>query len=179
MCFVCTSTAYGQRCSVTDRSRSQVTRGPVRKRADGEFELTLSEAERHLLTHLLAQLEAALSNTQSAADPIFRRLFPVAHPNDPDLEASYQELVGNELVSLRRAKLQAVVATVAATRLDEPTLLAWMNVVNDLRLILGTRLDVSEDEDLEPYPSDHPEAEAYAIYGYLGYLLDSIVESIS
>ncbi len=157
-----------------------MSRGPVRRTRQGDFELKLSAPERRLLGDLVGQLGAALADEQRPSDnPVLRRLFPVAHPDDPDLEASYQVLVGNDLVDLRREKLRAVRDTLEAGRIDEQALLAWMNVVNDLRLILGTHLDVSEDDDPNLLDPNHPEADTYAVYGYLGYLLDSIIESLA
>jgi hypothetical protein len=53
-----------------------------------------------------------------------------------------------------------------------------MQALNALRLVLGTRLDVSEDEVGPLDPSD-PDAPAYALYELLGYLLDRTVQSLS
>ncbi len=157
-----------------------MSRGPVRRTRQGDFELKLSEPERRLLGDLVEQLDAALADEQRPSDnPVLRRLFPVAHPDDPDLEASYQVLVGNDLVALRREKLRTVRDTLEAGRIDEQALSAWMNVVNDLRLILGTHLDVSEDDDPNLLDPNHPQADTYAVYGYLGYLLDSMIESLA
>ena len=55
-------------------------------------------------------------------------------------------------------------------------LFAWMGAVNDLRLVLGTRLDVSEETDLAVDPS-HPDAGAYGLYTYLGWLLELLVDA--
>ncbi|MGC1511609.1 MAG: DUF2017 family protein [Acidimicrobiales bacterium] len=157
-----------------------MSRGPVRRTRQGDFELKLSEPERRLLGDLVEQLDAALADEQRPSDnPVLRRLFPVAHPDDPDLEASYQVLVGNDLVALRHEKLRTVRDTLEAGRIDEQALSAWMNVVNDLRLILGTHLDVSEDDDPNLLDPNHPQADTYAVYGYLGYLLDSMIESLA
>lgn len=172
--------ACGQPCNTTDDATQQMTRGPVRRTRQGDFELKLSEHERQLLGDLVGQLTSVLGDDyQPSENPILRRLFPVAHPDDHDLEASYQELVGNDLVSLRREKLLVVAATLNENKVDEQTLLAWLNVINDLRLVLGTHLDVSEDDDHDLLDPNNPDADTYAIYGYLGYLLDSIIESLA
>ncbi len=68
--------------------------------------------------------------------------------------------------------------TIDARRLDESQLNAWMSAVNDLRLVLGTRLDVSEETDLVA-EADDPDGPLLALYAYLGYLLESIVEAIA
>jgi hypothetical protein len=68
--------------------------------------------------------------------------------------------------------------TLHVERLEEEQLLGWMGALNDLRLVLGTRLDVSEETDplLDP---DDPDQPAMAIYAYLGYLLETIVEAVA
>ena len=49
---------------------------------------------------------------------------------------------------------------------------------NDLRLVLGTRLDVSEDDDPWVDPDD-PDAGALIAYGYLGELLEASVRALT
>ena len=80
-----------------------------------------------------------------------RRLFPVVHPDDPEQEAEYQRLMRDELVSSRLAAIDVVEAVlggpagkVHARRGRDAGLRAGRQRV---RLVLGTLLDVSEDED--------------------------------
>lgn len=151
--------------------------GPrVRRRRDGAFDLRLPADERELLRNVAPQLRQLLDG--DLADPGLRRLFPVAYADDPERDREYQALVRDELADRRRAAVDTVVATIDETRLDEAQLLAWMGAVNDLRLVLGTRLDVSEETDPVPDPED-PEAPLLVLYGYLGFLLESIVEALS
>jgi hypothetical protein len=151
----------------------------IRRTRQGDFEVHLPEGERRVLASLVPQLQGLLAGGAGAEDdPSLRRLFPTAYAHDPDREAEYRQLVGDELLERRRAALDTVAATADATRLTEDELVAWMGAVNDLRLVLGTRLDVSEETDTE-VPPDHPDAAAYAIYGYLGYLLENLVEALS
>ena len=68
-------------------------------------------------------------------------------------------------------------ATLADPELTEEQLSAWLGAVNDLRLVLGTRLDVSEEPlDIE---ADDPDAPAYAVYEYLGFLLSEVVDALT
>ena len=84
----------------------------------------------------------------------------------------------DDLLSGRLAALDVVDATVRSTTLTEEEVLTWMGAINDLRLVLGTRLDVSEDMDVDIDPSD-PEGQALAVYHYLSFLLDSIVDALA
>ena len=71
-----------------------------------------------------------------------RRLFPTAYHDDPERDREYQQLVRDELLERRLAALATVEATAAADELDEEQLTGWLTALNDLRLVLGTRLDV-------------------------------------
>lgn len=149
----------------------------VRRNRDGSFEVRLPDAERQVLADVLPQLRAALRGDASA-DPAFKRLFPVAYAQDAEHEAEYRELVGDELLTKRLANVDTVLSTIGADRIAEDELFAWMGAINDLRLVLGTRLDVSEETDLEVGPQ-HPEAAAYALYAYLGWLLELLVDAVA
>lgn len=149
----------------------------VRRARDGSYELRLPEGERQMLEEILPQLRQALQG-DAAADPGFKRLFPKAYVQDPEHEAEYQALVGDELVSKRIVQVETVLATIRQERLAEDELFAWMGAVNDLRLVLGTRLDVSEETELAVDPS-HPDAAAYGLYAYLGWLLELLVDAAS
>jgi hypothetical protein len=51
--------------------------------------------------------------------------------------------------------------------LDRDQVDAWLGTLNDLRLVLGTRLEVTEDTELD-VPDDDPHAQALLVYGWLG-----------
>jgi hypothetical protein len=154
-----------------------VSRSVIRRTRKGDFEVRLGDDERDVIGNVVRQLREALAGDASA-DPGFRRLFPVAYADDAAKEAQYRELVGDELVQKRLASIDVVLSSLASSRLTEDELMAWIGAVNDLRLVLGTRLDVSEETDLRVDPSD-PDAGAYALYGWLGYLLETCVDAIS
>jgi hypothetical protein len=145
------------------------------KRSGDGFDVKLPAEERQMLSTVLPQLRAALTG-DATADPAFKRLFPVAYAHDPELETEYRAMVGDELTTKRIAQVEVVLTTLRATHLSEDELFAWMGAVNDLRLVLGTRLDVSEETDLAVDPS-HPDAGAYGLYAYLGWLLELLVDA--
>ena len=111
-----------------------------------------------------------------------RRLFPVVHPDDPDREAEYQRLMRDELVSSRLAGIDVVEQVLGRSgrkvTMDEAELLAFMQAVNSVRLVLGTMLDVTEDDELDP-SDDLVEAPEYQLYAYLSWVLDSAVGALS
>jgi hypothetical protein len=139
----------------------------------GRFSLNLPLPERMLLRSLLPQLKHAVESR----DPATKRLFPPAYPDDPDKEREYQGLMGNELANGRLVAVSTVLATLDEQELALPALERWMEVVNSLRLVLGTRLEVTED--LPAVSPDDPEAPTYAVYEYLGWLLEHAVAALS
>jgi hypothetical protein len=148
----------------------------VRRNRDGSFRVSLPDHERELLGGLVEQLRELLVAEETDG---LERLFPPAHANDEQRNAEYRALVHDELLERRLAAIDVVEATVDATQLDEAQLTAWMGAINDLRLVLGTRLDVGEDMDDEPFDEDDPRAEAYTLYRYLSELQWMVVEALS
>jgi Domain of unknown function (DUF2017) len=151
--------------------------GPIRrikKLRGGNWELRLPDEERQILTALVPQLRALLSED----DPAVRRLFPTAYPDDVEADAFYRQVTRDELVEQRVARLEMFAAMLDATEVTTEQLESAMGAVNDLRLVLGTRLDVSEDDDPTAIDEHDPEAPLVAVYSYLGWILEMIVEAL-
>ena len=146
----------------------------VRRARDGTFQLRMSDDERDLVASLAGQLRDLLVSDETDG---LERLFPPGYADDPEREQEYQQLTHDELLTKRLASVDVVEQTVSQTSLDEDQISAWMGAVNDLRLVLGTRLDVSED--MEEISLDDPRAPAFAVYHYLTHLLAEIVDALA
>ena len=148
----------------------------VRARGGG-FVLRLAVEERALVSRLLDELRVLLTDPPDAA--MTARLFPVVHPDRPDQEAEYQRLMRDELVTSRLAGIDTVKDVLAGTSkkvtFTEDQLVAFMQALNSVRLVLGTMLDVSEDDDA----AESPLVPEYQLYAYLSWLLDSAVHAMS
>jgi hypothetical protein len=140
----------------------------VRKARSGRFQIHLSTDERELLRSLPGQLKELLGTD----DPSLRRLFPPAYRDDAQQEEEYQRLTREDLLERHTAALDVMAGTVDATELDEGQLSGWLSAINDLRLVLGTQLDVSEDD----VGGDTP---LYELYRYLSYLEEMVVEALA
>jgi hypothetical protein len=151
------------------------TQRRVRRTRRGDFELRLPEAEREILRALPDQLRDLLEST----DPTVRRLFPPAYQDDPELNAEYEQLVRGDLLAGKLKSLEIMEATIDAHRISEDQLVAWLGALNDLRLTIGTRLDVTEDLDPEGISDTDPQAQLYALYFYLGWLEEQVVEELA
>ncbi len=147
----------------------------IRRTRKGDFELRLPPAERDVLRTLPSQLRAILRRD----DPALERLFPPAYAEDPELETEYRGLVRDDLTTARESSLDVMEATIDASRLDEEQVLAWLGALNDLRLVLGTRLDVTEELYEAGIRDDDPRAPAFAVYQYLGWLQEQVVEGLA
>lgn len=150
-------------------ARAVVAVGP------GEYRIDLREQEREVLRALLDDLRDLLLE---GSDPSLRRLFPPAYGDDEQRNAEYEALAYDELLQRRLAGIDLVLHTLGEEVLDEEQLSDWMRAVNELRLVLGTQLDVTEDEGPRIEPDD-PDAPRKHLYEYLGWLLDDIVAALS
>ncbi|HET7855073.1 MAG TPA: DUF2017 family protein [Gaiellaceae bacterium] len=148
--------------------------GQIERTAGGGLRLRFSEQELLLLHELLAQLEVLLRDPDDAA---VRRLFPPAHA-DRENEEQYRSLVRDQLVAGRSQALTTVRETLGRETLTADEADAWLRALNDVRLVLGTRLDVTEETDFEGLDPTEPRGRDLAVYAYLSWLQEQLVESL-
>ena len=142
--------------------------------------MRLDAAERELLRSRGPQMRDVIQHAD-AGDAAVARLFPPAYRDEKDAEreTEFRLLAGDELRSSHLAALAVLEESADAERLDEEQLLAWMRAVNDVRLVLGTRLDVTEEGDERPTDLSDPRVPAFAVYDFLTWLQGEIVEALS
>lgn len=148
-----------------DRPRIERTRA-------GHFRLRFPPAERELLRRLPRELRELLD--EAPTDASLRRLFPPAYEEEAD-EAEYRELMHGELLEGRRRSLELLAATADRDRLGAEEVQAWLTAVNDLRLVLGTRLGVREETLVHDLDARDPRGHEVAVYAYLSWLQEQIV----
>lgn len=149
----------------------------IRRTRKGTYVLSLHEDERALLAALPGQLRVLLETPE---DPTLRRLTPPAYVNDRENEVEYRRLMGDDLLQSRLEALEVLESTaVESEELDEAQLTGWMRAINDLRLVIGTKLDVSEDDDLSSLSEDDPDIGLWAVYHYLGVLQEDVVQAMA
>jgi Domain of unknown function (DUF2017) len=151
--------------------------------------VTLDANEVELLRTIPDEVRDALTDPPSKDDPVYNRLFPSAYldPTEESAEQEWQELVHPELLQSRLAALELVMVTLdravtkrgrAEVELAPEEVEAWLGVVNDARLTLGTRLGVTEDAEAEAIEPSDPEAPAHAVYGWLTWFENDLVETL-
>ena len=149
---------------------------------DGGVRLTLDEDEASLLRNLVSEMRMLLEADVPPGDAVKQRLFPRAYEEDED-EETYRDLVADDLAT---AKLDVVKAVGDAlgphggsnVDLGPEDVSSWLRLLTDLRLAIGVRLDVTEETMSEEIDPDDPNAPAYAVMHWLGWLQGSILERI-
>ena len=147
---------------------------PQFQRKGDRVRLNLEVHERLLLGELLDELEGLL---ETPDDPEVRRLFPPAYSDHVDDE-QYRSLVRDQLVTGRSKALATVRETLAGETLDLEQADQWLRALNDMRLVLGTRWDVTEQLDYGTLDLNEPRGRELAVYGYLSWLQEQLVEAL-
>lgn len=159
---------------------------PVRAADGGGIALALPADERSLLVRLLGELGALLE--RPGDDDVMRpdvaaRLNPSVY-EDRTREEEYQRLMSDELLASRLGAIETVKAALAheSPQLDESGANAFMRAVNTIRLVLGTMLGITDDEedDGEDDEDDEQldERPEYQLYTWLSWLLEWTVRSL-
>ena len=152
------------------------------RRRGGVIRLRLEPVEVRLLDALLEELvELVSEDSGDAADPVQRRLFPAGYRDDETADAEFRALTELTLRAERSERARKCAAELAGgsgdLALSSEAGQRWIQVLNDVRLALGTRLDVTEEDGPEIDPDD-PLAEERAIYYWLTAVQDSLVVAL-
>jgi Domain of unknown function (DUF2017) len=157
------------------------------KRVGGDrVRVRLGHDEVAILRGLPDQLRSVLAEDED--EPVNQRLFPPAYLDVADIEhdTEYHRLMHDDLVKEKLANLDLVTDTLArgttsvrrwTVELTREEAAAWLGVLNDLRLALGVRLDITEDYDGEVDDTD-PRAPAFRLLSYLGWLEEQLLEAL-
>lgn len=128
-------------------------------------------------------LERALGigGGQAPSDPVLARLFPSAYEDEQE-SAEFRRYTEATLRDGKRADAQTVFDTARSGRADltPEQAQAWLRSLNDVRLTLGTKLDVTEEvhDEISMMSEDDPRYPAYVTYDWLTYLQDSLVRAL-
>jgi len=179
------------------------------RRRRGQVSAELDAGEAQLLSALAGDLLVLLSDPDDGAegdeggdpleamvglssgavappsDPALARLLPDAYADDPGAATEFRRFTEQDLRAGKREHAGTVLAGLAPyvddggrVPLDRDEVDAWLGTLNDLRLVLAVRLGVDEDTDLDPLDDD-PRAAALHLYGWLGWLQESLLSCVS
>lgn len=83
-------------------------------------------------------------------DEDLRRLHPPAYLEDPDRDVEYQLLAGTELRSSQQQAVETTARILGQDTASEEELWALLRALNAVRLVVGTRLGIDDDEHDRP-----------------------------
>lgn len=152
-------------------------RPPVRA-TDRGVVLEVADDERDLIRRLIDELRDVIAPEDDHGSPptsdVAARLWPTVYPDDPDREAEYQRLMSDELLASRLGAIEQVHEALAdpSPTFDAIGANALMRSLNTIRLVLGTMIGITEDDD---ELDDSPE---YQLYAYLSWLLEWTVRAM-
>jgi Domain of unknown function (DUF2017) len=112
-------------------------------------------------------------------DPVLARLYPDARQDDPVASRRFRDLVGDDIAEGRIARLAIMDETLDEPSIDDRQAEAWLGVLNDLRLVMGTRLDVRDGTESQPIDEGDPEAAARIVYAYAGWLEGQLIDVLA
>jgi hypothetical protein len=171
---------------VFDRQEAALVRGLVRQVRE-MLEVRAEEAPQDEL----AELTGIRTGPATAPDdPILSRLLPDFHRLDDDAPSVEDQNSAAALRSLHEPELLDLKTGVAGVLLDtcppaggevrltDEQAAAWLSALNDVRLALGTALDVTEDMPDE-LPSDDPREPHLNVYHWLTWVQESLIQAVS
>ena len=115
-------------------------------------------------------------------DPVLSRLLPDAYRDDDAAASDFRRYTDAELRARKRADAEHVLASLPAeggrVELDRDDVDRWLGFLNDVRLALGTVLEVSEETDHDDHDPEDPAYQALQVYAWLGYLQESLLSCV-
>ena len=164
----------------------------------GKLTLKLDDAELGVLSQLFEQMAELLEHPESEAgadplakmlnmsgstqiseDPALARLFPDGYSDDEHASADFRRFTEQDL----RAQKLAALTTVRDSLIDwtgKSSITAqqaqdWLKALNDLRLVLGTRLEITDEVETN-FGADEP---GIHLYNYLTYLQGTLIDALT
>lgn len=147
-----------------------------------DIHVSLDEDEAELFRKLIGEMHTMLDADVPATDAVKRRLFPQAY-QDPDEEQTFRDLVGSDLQNVKLEAVRTVRAALgeagpAAVKVGSEDVEAWLRLLTDLRLAIGTRLGITEDWGSRELDLDDPNAAALWVLDWLTEMQGRILERV-
>ena len=173
------------------------------RHGDNAYLANFTDAEREVLLNLIEQLIELLaervdhhnddplaamvgitSHDTPPEDEVLLRLLPNAYADQVDA-SEFRRYTESTLRQKKQAHAMAMrmhikAAVDGVVELDHDSANAWLGAMNDVRLALGVRLKVAENthQELELLAPDDPMRGVYAVYSWLGWLQESLIDAL-
>ncbi len=161
------------------------------RRRGRECVATFRDDEVRVLRKVAEEVVGLLTEGFDHDDPVVGRLFPDVYPDLPRESAEFRRFTEGDLKTSKIDQAGAILACLPESgsgevRLDLEAAQAWLRGLNDARLALGIRLEITDDTLLD-YELDEailedpssPRVFQLSVYSYLGYLQDSLLTAIT
>lgn len=144
---------------------------------------TFTTEEAELLSGLALQVASLIDNREGpGTDPALDRLLPDGYRDNDEYAVEFRRFTEEELASGKVANSLAVAEALdvalpghaVEVELDAPAIDSWLRSLTDIRLALSVRLGIENE-------SRHVDEEhelLYAVYDWLGYLQETLVQAI-
>ncbi|MFN8015177.1 MAG: DUF2017 family protein [Acidimicrobiia bacterium] len=157
------------------------------------IEAYLFEEESIVFRDIALDLRAIIETPALGEDPVRERLFPRAYldPTEENAEMAWAAFAHPELLESRVNTLVMLIETLNRLEPAPPdrdagemkmVLLSpeetevWLKGLNDLRLALGTRLNITEEQNVVESPDPH--AQLRQIYDWLTAIQQDLLEQV-
>jgi hypothetical protein len=164
---------------------------PFERSPDGSVAASLTALETQLLGDLAAQVIELLGEDRAdglgigggdapSTDPAIARLLPNAYNDDDAAAQEFRRFTESSLTERKIANARAVILSLdggseIALGADEQQ--AWLRAINDIRLIIASRLGIERDEDRGREESDDDLA-MRDIYDWLATVQGSLIDAL-
>jgi hypothetical protein len=164
----------------------------------GKLTLKLDDAELGVLSQLFEQMAELLEHPESEAgadplakmlnmsgstqiseDPALARLFPDGYSDDEHASADFRRFTEQDLRAQKLAALTSVRDSLSGwtgkSSITAQQAQDWLKAINDLRLVLGTRLEITDEVETD-FEADEP---GIHLYNYLTYLQGTLIDALT
>ena len=174
-----------------------------KRHGDNEYQARFSLSEREVLINLSEQIIELLAervdhehqdplaamvgitvHDTPPEDEVLLRLLPNAYA-DEQASSEFRRYTESTLRDKKRAHAMAMRSNLInagdnPVDLDHDGAMAWLGAMNDIRLALGVRLKIEDNnqEHLELLKPDDPLRAVYAVYTWLGWLQESLIQAL-
>lgn len=177
---------------MTDGFTRTMTGRIILRVEDGERALLISLAEQVIEfvqpdahgrdVDPLAVLIGMDEHVDRPEDPALMRLLPDAYPGDAEASGEFRRFTERSLREQKTAHANSVLDALSRSSskitLSFDELPSWLGFLNDARLALGARMEITEEnhEELADLPEDDPRHAQFQVYDWLTYLQETLVQ---
>ena len=157
--------------------------------SDGEPEGFATPAEANdPFEEIVKNLEGEPDEPGPLDDPVLKRLFPDAYPDDTAASADFRRFTERDMKATRVAEARVVLERLATTELGARDLKipaneveSWLRTLTSVRLAVATRLgihDAAAADDLAALPEDDPRSFMVSVYDWLGFAQETLISAL-